>query len=309
MSIHKHFTELVGDTPLLRLVNIEKEANLSVVLVAKLELFNPTGSIKARLAKALIEDAETKGLLKPGSVIIEPTSGNTGIALAAIAAAKGYRLILTMPDTMSAERRKLLSAYGAQLVLTAGELGMPGAIAKAEELALATPTSHILRQFDNPANPAIHRATTGREIWEATVGKIDILVAGIGTGGTVTGTGEYLKTQNTAIKIVAVEPASSPVLSGGKSGAHRIEGLGAGFVPGVLNTNIYDEIISVNDEDAFAMGRNIARREGILVGTSSGAAGWAAVEVAKRPENRDKMIIVIFPDTGERYLSTPLFGE
>ena len=309
MVIYQSFTDLVGNTPLLRLVNIEKKEKLPVTLIAKLEMFNPTGSIKARTAKAMIETAEAQGLLKPGSVIIESTSGNTGIALAAIAAAKGYRLILTMPETMSAERRKLFKAYGAELVLTAGDLGMQGAVDKAQELAKVIPNGFIPGQFDNPANPAIHKATTGPEIWEATDGKIDILVAGIGTGGTITGTGEYLKSQNPAIQIVAVEPAGSPVLTTGNRGPHKLEGLGAGFVPKVLDTTIYDEVIPVKDEDAFTLARDIAGSEGILVGISSGAAAWVALEIAKRPENTGKIIVVIFPDTGERYLSTPAFDR
>jgi len=309
MAIYNSSIDLVGNTPLVRLGNIEKAENLTAVLVAKLELFNPTGSIKDRTAKAMIEDAETKGKLIPGSTIIEPTSGNTGIALAAIAAAKGYKIILTMPETMSVERRKLFQAYGAELVLTAGDLGMKGAIDKAEELDKTTPNSFMPGQFNNPVNPQVHIKSTGPEIWNDTDGKVDILIAGIGTGGTITGTGEYLKTQNPDIKIIAVEPAGSPVLSGGKAGPHKLEGIGAGFIPKILNTTICDEIITVKDEDAYKTTRNIAANEGILVGTSSGAATWAAIEVAKRQENSGKTIVIIFPDTGERYLSTPLFDQ
>ncbi len=308
-EINKSITELIGNTPLLELENIEKNNNLSVKIIAKLEYFNPAGSVKDRIAKAMIEDAEEKGLLQKGSVIIEPTSGNTGIGLAAVAASKGYRIILTMPETMSVERRNLLKAYNAELVLTEGALGMKGAIAKAKELAETTPNSFIPGQFDNPANPAIHKATTGPEIWRQTDGKIDIFIAGVGTGGTITGVGEYLKSQNSNIKVVAVEPASSPVLSEGKSGTHKIQGIGAGFVPSVLNTSVYDEIIRVENEDAFKTGKEIARSEGILVGISSGAAVWAAIEIAKRPENVGKTIVVLLPDTGDRYLSTPLFTE
>ena len=307
--INKSFTELVGNTPLLELVNIEKRNNLSSKIIAKLEYFNPAGSVKDRIAKAMIEDAEGRGLLKPDSVIIEPTSGNTGIGLAAVAASKGYRIILTMPETMSIERRNLLKAYGAELVLTDGALGMKGAIAKAKELAETTENSFIPGQFVNPANPAIHKATTGPEIWRQTDGKVDIFVSGVGTGGTITGVGEYLKSQNPDIKIVAVEPAASPVLSEGKSGPHKIQGIGAGFVPDVLNTSVYDEIITVENEDAFKTGREIARSEGILVGISSGAAAYAAIKLAKRPENSGKTIVVLLPDTGDRYLSTALFAE
>lgn len=309
MGIYKNLTDLVGRTPLLELSNFEKKYDLKVRLLGKLEYFNPAGSVKDRIAKAMIEDAEKKGLLKPDTVIIEPTSGNTGIGLASVAAARGYRLILTMPETMSVERRNLLKAYGAELVLTEGSKGMKGAIAKAEELAKEIPNSFIPGQFVNPANPAIHRATTGPEIWADTEGKVDIFVAGIGTGGTITGAGEYLKSLNKDLKIVAVEPKDSPVLSQGVAGSHKIQGIGAGFVPDVLNTAIYDEIITVSNEDAFATGKEIARTEGVLVGISSGAALWAALQVSKRPENAGKTIVVILPDTGERYLSTPMFAE
>lgn len=309
MKIVKTITDLIGKTPLLELVNYDKANNLGAKIVAKLESFNPAGSVKDRIAKAMVDDAEAKGLLKPGSVLIEPTSGNTGIGLAAVAAARGYKIILTMPETMSVERRNLLKAYGAELVLTEGAKGMKGAIAKAEELAQETPGSFIPGQFVNPANPAVHFAATGPEIWEDTDGTVDIFVAGVGTGGTVTGVGEYLKSKNSKIKIVAVEPADSPVLSKRTPGAHKIQGIGAGFVPDVLNTEIYDEIITVENEDAFATGRAIARTEGVLVGISSGAAVWAAGELAKRPENKGKTIVVLLPDTGERYLSTPMFSE
>ncbi len=308
-KISKNISDLVGKTPLLQLTNYEKEHDLKANLVAKLEYFNPAGSVKDRIAKAMIEDAEAKGLLKPGSVIIEPTSGNTGIGLSAIAAARGYRIILTMPETMSVERRNLLKAYGAELFLTEGARGMNGAIAKAEELAKEIPNSFVPGQFDNAANPEVHRKTTGPEIWEDTDHKVDIIVAGIGTGGTITGVGEYLKSQNPNIKVIAVEPAASPILSKGTPGPHKIQGIGAGFVPNVLNTTVYDEIITVENEDAFATGKSIAKLEGLLVGISSGAATWAATQVGKRPENAGKTIVVILPDTGERYLSTPLFAE
>ncbi len=308
-KIYQTADQLIGKTPLLELTHIEKELGLEAKLVAKLEYFNPAGSIKDRIARAMIEDAESKGILKPDSVLIEPTSGNTGIGLASVAAAKGYRLIITMPETMSVERRQLMKAYGAELVLTDGTKGMKGAIAKAEELAKEIPNSFIPGQFVNPANPAVHRATTGPEIWEDTDGEVDIFVAGVGTGGTVTGTGEYLKSQNPNVKVVAVEPETSPVLSKGEAGAHKIQGIGAGFVPEVLNTDIYDEIITVSNENAFATGKQIGKAEGVLVGISSGAATWAAIELAKRPENKGKTIVVILPDTGDRYLSTPLFAE
>lgn len=308
-KIYKSLTELVGKTPLLELSNYEKKNNLEATVIAKLEYYNPAGSVKDRIAKAMIDDAEEKGILKPDSVIIEPTSGNTGIGLASIAAARGYRLILTMPETMSIERRNLLKAYGAELVLTEGAKGMKGAIAKASELAEEIPNSFIPGQFDNPANPTVHRATTGPEIWKDTDGKVDFLVAGIGTGGTITGTGEFLKSQNPEVKVIAVEPFDSPVLSEGRAGAHKIQGIGAGFVPKVLNTSVFDEIIKVKNEDAFATGRELSKAEGLLVGISSGAALWAATELAKRPENKGKNIVVILPDTGERYLSTPLFVE
>jgi len=308
-KVYKSLTELIGKTPLLELTRYEKKHDLKAVIIAKLEYYNPAGSVKDRIAKAMIDDAEARGILKPDSVIIEPTSGNTGIGLASVAAARGYRIILTMPETMSIERRNLLKAYGAELVLTEGSKGMKGAIEKAEELAKEIPNSFIPGQFTNPANPAIHKATTGPEIWEDTEGKVDIFVAGIGTGGTITGAGEFLKSKNPDIKIVAVEPAASPVLSKGTAGPHKIQGIGAGFVPDVLNTKIYDEIITVENDDAFATGRELAKTEGLLVGISSGAALWAATQVAKRPENEGKNIVVILPDTGERYLSTPLFSE
>ncbi len=309
MKIYQYLTELIGKTPLLELKKIEKAYNLKAKIIAKLEFFNPAGSVKDRIAKAMIEDAETKGLLKPDSVIIEPTSGNTGIGLAAIAASKDYRLILTMPETMSLERRNLLKAYGAELVLTDGSLGMKGAIAKAKELAKETKNSFIPGQFENPANPEVHKATTGPEIWEDTEGQVDIFVAGIGTGGTISGAGEYLKAKNPRILIVGIEPEDSPVLSENRAGPHKIQGIGAGFIPETLNTKIYDEIIRVKNEDAFEVGREIARREGVLVGISSGAALWAAIQIAKREENKGKNIVVIFPDTGERYLSTAMFEE
>ena len=302
-------SELIGSTPIVRLKNYSANRELAATVLAKVEFFNPAGSVKDRIAKAMIEDAENKGLLNPDSVIIEPTSGNTGIGLASVAAARGYSIILTMPETMSVERRNLLKAYGAKLVLTDGAKGMKGAIAKAEELAAEIPNSFIPSQFTNPANPAIHRATTGPEIWNDTDGKVDIFVAGVGTGGTVTGVGEYLKSQNPNVKIVAVEPAGSPVLSKGTPGAHKIQGIGAGFVPDTLNTDIYDEIITVENEDAFATGRALAREDGVLVGISSGAAVFAATELAKRPENKGKIIVALLPDTGERYLSTPMFAE
>ena len=308
-KIYTSADQLIGRTPLLELVHIEKEEKLEAKVLAKLEYFNPAGSVKDRIAKAMIDDAEAKGLLKPGSVIIEPTSGNTGIGLASVAAARGYRIIIVMPETMSVERRQLMKAYGAELVLTEGAKGMKGAIAKADELAKELPNSFIPGQFANPANPAVHKATTGPEIWEDTDGNVDIFVAGVGTGGTVTGTGEYLKSQNPNVKVVAVEPASSPVLSQGHAGAHKIQGIGAGFVPDVLDTKIYDEIITVENDDAFATGRLIGKHEGVLVGISSGAAVWAAIELAKRPENKGKTIVALLPDTGDRYLSTPLFAD
>ena len=308
-NIYKGTLGLIGNTPLVEVTNVEKEYGLEATILVKLEYFNPAGSVKDRIAKAMIEDAEEKGILKKGSVIIEPTSGNTGIGLAAIAAAKGYRIILTMPETMSVERRNILKAYGAELVLTEGAQGMKGAIAKADELAKEIPGSFIPGQFVNPANPAIHKATTGPEIWNDTDGKVDVFVAGVGTGGTLTGTGEYLKSQNSDVKVVAVEPAGSPVLSEGKGGPHKIQGIGAGFVPEVLNTKIYDEIIKVENEDAFATSKVLAKKEGVLVGISSGAALYAAIELAKRPENKGKTIVALLPDTGDRYYSTPLFTE
>ncbi|MCL2061774.1 MAG: cysteine synthase A [Firmicutes bacterium] len=306
-KIYKSLTELIGRTPLLELTNYNQQRKLSARIIGKLEYFNPAGSVKDRIALAMLDDAERKGLLKKGAVIIEPTSGNTGIGLAAVAAARGYRLILTMPETMSVERRNLLKAYGAELVLTEGAKGMKGAIAKAEELAGQTPNSFVPGQFVNPANPAVHKATTGPEIWQDTGGLVDILVSGIGTGGTISGAGDYLKSKNPKIKIVAVEPADSPMLSKGTPGPHKIQGIGAGFVPDTLNTKIYDEIVTVTNEDAFVTGRNIAKDEGLLVGISSGAALWAATQVALKPENKGKLIVVILPDTGERYLSTALF--
>ena len=305
--IYTAVDQLIGGTPLLELTHIEQAEGLKARLLAKLEYLNPAGSVKDRVGKAMIDDAERRGLLKPGSVIIEPTSGNTGIGLAAVAAARGYRIIIVMPETMSVERRQIMKAYGAELVLTEGAKGMKGAIAKAEELAKEIPDSFIPGQFVNPANAAAHRETTGPEIWQDTDGKVDVFVAGVGTGGTITGVGEYLKRQNSHVKVVAVEPASSPVLSKGVSGPHQLQGIGAGFVPEVLNTDIYDEIIPVKDEDAFAQGRAMGQREGVLVGISSGAALWAAIQVAKRPENEGKTIVVLLPDTGDRYLSTPLF--
>ena len=308
-KIYTSVDQLIGHTPLLELVHIEKSEGLEAKVLGKLEYFNPAGSVKDRIARAMIDNAEQKGLLKPGSVIIEPTSGNTGIGLASVAAARGYRIIIVMPETMSVERRQLMKAYGAELVLTEGAKGMKGAIAKADELAKELPNSFIPGQFVNPANPAVHRATTGPEIWEDTDGKVDIFVAGVGTGGTITGVGEYLKSQNPNVKIVAVEPASSPVLSRGVAGSHKIQGIGAGFVPDVLDTQVYDEIITVENEDAFAAGKLIGKKEGVLVGISSGAAVWAAIQLAKRPENKGKTIVALLPDTGDRYLSTPLFAD
>ena len=308
-AIYTSADQLIGKTPLLELTHIEKAEGLEATVLAKLEYFNPAGSVKDRIAKAMIDDAEAKGLLKEGSVIIEPTSGNTGIGLASVAAARGYRIIIVMPETMSIERRQLMKAYGAELVLTEGSRGMKGAIAKADELAKEIPNAFIPGQFVNPANPAARKATTGPEIWADTDGRVDIFVAGVGTGGTITGVGEYLKEQNPAVKVVAVEPETSPVLSKGTAGAHKIQGIGAGFVPDVLDTKIYDEVIPVSNEDAFATGKLIGRSEGVLVGISSGAALWAAIRLAKRPENRGKTIVALLPDTGDRYLSTPLFGE
>jgi cysteine synthase A len=308
-KIYTSADQLIGKTPLLELTHIEKDQGLEAKIFAKLEYFNPAGSVKDRIAKAMIDDAEAKGALKPGAVIIEPTSGNTGIGLAAVAAARGYRIIIVMPETMSVERRQLMKAYGAELVLTEGAKGMKGAIAKADELAKEIPNSFIPGQFVNPANPAAHKATTGPEIWDDTDGKVDIFVAGVGTGGTVTGVGEFLKEQNPNVKVVAVEPATSPVLSKGTAGSHKIQGIGAGFVPDVLNTSVYDEIIAVENEDAFATGKLIGKSEGVLVGISSGAATWAAIELAKRPENKGKNIVVLLPDTGDRYLSTALFAD
>ena len=309
MRVYRKITDLIGGTPLLELTNYEQANELNAKIYAKLEYFNPAGSVKDRIAKAMLDDAEEKGLLKPGAVIIEPTSGNTGIGLASVAASRGYKVILTMPETMSVERRNLLKAYGAELVLTEGAKGMPGAIAKAKELAEQTPNSYIPSQFTNPANPAVHLKTTGPEIWADTDGKVDIFVAGVGTGGTLSGVGAYLKSQNPNVKVVAVEPASSPVLSGGKAGPHKIQGIGAGFVPDTLNTDVYDEILPVQNEDAFATGRALARSEGVLVGISSGAAVFAAAQLAKRPENAGKVIVALLPDTGERYLSTPMFAD
>lgn len=309
MKIYTSADQLIGKTPILELSHIEKEEQLETRILGKLEYFNPAGSVKDRIAKAMIDEAEQTGKLKPGAVIIEPTSGNTGIGLSSVAAARGYRIIIIMPETMSVERRQLMKAYGAELVLTEGAKGMKGAIAKAEELSREIPNSFIPGQFVNPANPAIHKATTGPEIWDDTDGQVDIFVAGVGTGGTITGVGAYLKERNPEIKIVAVEPASSPVLSKGVAGSHKIQGIGAGFVPAVLDTSIYDEIIAVENEDAFAMGKRIGKSEGVLVGISSGAAVWAALKIAKRPENRGKNIVVLLPDTGDRYLSTPMFSD
>ncbi len=308
-NIYKGTINLIGNTPLVEVENIEKAENLEARILVKLEYFNPAGSVKDRIAKAMIEDAESKGLLNKDSVIIEPTSGNTGIGLAAVAAAKGYRVILTMPETMSVERRNILKAYAAEVVLTEGDKGMKGAIAKAEELAKELPNSYIPGQFENPANPEIHKKTTGPEIWNDTDGEVDFFIAGVGTGGTITGTGEYLKEQNPKVKVIAVEPATSPVLSEGKAGPHKIQGIGAGFVPETLNTKVYDEVFPVGNEDAFATGKLLAKKEGVLVGISSGAALYAAIQVAKRPENKGKTIVVLLPDTGDRYYSTPLFTE
>ena len=308
-KIYTSADQLIGKTPLLELSHIEKAEGLEARILGKLEYFNPAGSVKDRIAKAMIDDAEASGKLKPGSVIIEPTSGNTGIGLASVAAARGYRIIIVMPETMSVERRQLMKAYGAELVLTEGAKGMKGAIAKADELAQEIPNSFVPGQFVNPANPAAHKATTGPEIWDDTDGKVDIFVAGVGTGGTVTGVGSYLKSRNPNVKVVAVEPASSPVLSKGTPGTHKIQGIGAGFVPDVLDTGIYDEIIAVENDDAFAAGKRVGREEGVLVGISSGAAVWAAIQLAKRPENKGKTIVALLPDTGDRYLSTPLFAE
>ncbi|CAB1245305.1 cysteine synthase [Ruminococcaceae bacterium BL-6] len=308
-KIYKSLTDLIGNTPLLELTNFEAKHGLKATILGKLEYFNPAGSVKDRIAKAMIDDAEAKGILKKGSVIIEPTSGNTGIGLASVAAARGYRIILTMPETMSVERRNLLKAYGAEVVLTEGAKGMKGAIAKADELSKEIPNSYIPGQFVNPANPEAHKATTGPEIWKDTDGKVDFFIAGIGTGGTITGAGQYLKSQNPNVKVIAVEPATSPVLTKGTPGPHKIQGIGAGFVPDVLDTKVYDEVIDVKNEDAFEKGREISRTEGLLVGISSGAAIWAATELAKRPENEGKVIVALLPDTGERYLSTPLFSD
>ena len=308
-NIHTSADQLIGHTPLLELTHIEKNHNLKARLVAKLEYFNPAGSVKDRIAKAMIDDAEARGILKPGSVIIEPTSGNTGIGLASVAAARGYRIIIVMPETMSVERRQIMKAYGAELVLTEGAKGMKGAIAKADELAQEIPGAFVAGQFVNPANPKAHYETTGPEIWADTDGRIDFFVAGVGTGGTITGTGKFLKEKNPAVQVVAVEPKSSAVLSTGVAGSHKIQGIGAGFVPDVLDTGIYDEVIAVDNDDAFAVGKEIGQREGVLVGISSGAAVWAAIEVAKRPENAGKTVVVLLPDTGDRYLSTPLFAD
>lgn len=308
MKIYNSITDLIGHTPLLELVKTEKANNLEAKIFAKLEYFNPAGSVKDRVAKFMIDDAEEKGILKPDSVIIEPTSGNTGIGLASVAAARGYRLIITMPETMSIERRNLMKAYGAEVVLTDGAYGMTGAIKKAEELAEEIPNSFIPSQFSNPANPKAHEMTTGVEIWEDTDGKVDIFVSAVGTGGTISGTGAYLKSKNSDIKVVAVEPAGSPVISGGKAGSHKIQGIGAGFIPETLDMSIFDEVVTVTDEDAFSQGREIVRNEGVLVGISSGSAVWTAIELAKRPENKGKNIVVLLPDTGERYLSTPMFA-